>query len=131
MSVYVSGAVQAPGVYRLAGGERAHTAVEAAGGAADGADLYRVNLAARLKDGDHVYVPKAGEQAAAVGRRVNLNAANEKELDALPGIGTVRARRIMASRDRDGPFQDTFDLVTRSLVPLSVYQQLKGLVAVQ
>jgi len=130
INVYVSGAVRAPGVYRLAGSERAQTALEAAGGAVEGADLDRVNLAARLKDGDHVYVPKAGEPAA-VGRRLNLNTANEKELDTLPGIGTVRARNIIGSRDKDGPFKEPFDLVTRKLVPLSVYQQIKDLVTAQ
>lgn len=131
INVYVSGAVRAPGVYRLAGSDRAQTAVEAAGGPSDGADMDKVNLAARLKDGDHVHVPKAGEPAAAVGRRLSLNTASEKDLDALPGIGTVRARNIMGSREKDGPFRDSFDLVTRKLVPLSVYQQIKDLVGVQ
>ena len=105
--------------------------MEAAGGTAEGADLDRMNLAARLRDGDHVYVPRAGEPAAAVGRRLNLNTANEKDLDALPWIGTVRARNIMGSRDTDGPFKEPFDLISRKLVPLSVYQQIKDLVAVQ
>ncbi len=131
ITVYVTGAIHAPGVYKLRGGERAAALIDAAGGASEGADLERVNLAARLKDGEQLHIPRQGEAtpAANPGGRLNLNRATQRDLDALPGIGAVRAQRIVASRDRDGPFKDPFDLVTRSLVPLSVYQQLKDLVS--
>ena len=57
MKVYVSGAVAAPGIYELEEGARADAAIEAAGGFTTAADLERVNLVKRLKDGSHINVP--------------------------------------------------------------------------
>ena len=37
--------------------------------------------------------------------RVNLNIASAGELEALPGIGKVLAERIVAHRQRYGPFR--------------------------
>jgi competence ComEA-like helix-hairpin-helix protein len=41
---------------------------------------------------------------------VSLNTADVAELDALPGIGPVKARAIVAFRDSAGPFRDARDL---------------------
>ncbi|HEV3025129.1 MAG TPA: helix-hairpin-helix domain-containing protein [Pirellulales bacterium] len=41
---------------------------------------------------------------------VDLNAARWAELAQLPGIGEGLARRIVESRERDGPFVDQDDL---------------------
>jgi competence protein ComEA len=42
--------------------------------------------------------------------RLDLNRASVKELMALPGIGEVRARAIVAWRDANGPFRRVDDL---------------------
>ena len=57
IQVYVSGAVREPGIYHLSAGARAKDALEAAGGMLQDAKSERVNLAKKLKDGSHVYVP--------------------------------------------------------------------------
>ena len=57
MQVYVSGAVREPGLYELPAGARAKDALEAAGGMVEEAQRDRVNLAKKLKDGSHIYVP--------------------------------------------------------------------------
>ena len=59
--VHVAGAVQRPGVVRLAAGSRIADAVDAAGGTDAEADLAAVNLAAVLEDGAMVLVPRLGE----------------------------------------------------------------------
>lgn len=41
---------------------------------------------------------------------VDINSADWPELIQLPGIGETRARRIVASRQADGPFVDHDDL---------------------
>lgn len=41
---------------------------------------------------------------------VDINSANEHELRLLPGIGEVMARKIVADRDANGPFQSIEDL---------------------
>jgi len=60
--VHVVGQVRAPGVVRLPAGSRVAEAVAAAGGATEGADLARVNLARVLVDGEQVVVPAPGEE---------------------------------------------------------------------
>jgi hypothetical protein len=55
--VQVAGAVTHPGVVTLPAGSRVVDALDAAGGALAAADLDRLNLAARLRDGQQVLVP--------------------------------------------------------------------------
>lgn len=64
IEVYVTGAVQHPGVYPLADGSRWIDALEAAGGPTSDADLTGVNLAKRAQDEDQVVVPRAGTAVA-------------------------------------------------------------------
>ena len=59
--VDVSGAVLNPGVYELAEDSRVFEAAEKAGGLAENADTSSVNLAARLADGDKLYIPTKDE----------------------------------------------------------------------
>jgi competence protein ComEA len=54
--VQVAGAVTRPGVVELPVGSRVIDAVDAVGGALPAADLDRVNLAAKLRDGEQVLV---------------------------------------------------------------------------
>src|SRR5438874_12975575 len=61
VAVHVAGAVLHPGLYRLPGGSRVADAIAAAGGRLVRADLDRLNLAARLADGQKVFVVRRGE----------------------------------------------------------------------
>ncbi len=61
LRVDVAGAVQVPGVYALPPGSIVADAIAAAGGAAPGAALDRLNKASPLADGIQVYVPQATE----------------------------------------------------------------------
>ena len=108
--------------------------VRAAGGPLADADLERVNLAQRVRDGDQVQVParpQPGAPVAVAAAKVNLNTAPLSELDKLPGIGAVRAKRIVESREQEGPFAEPFELVERRIVTTAVYQRLRDLVAVR
>lgn len=58
IKVYVSGAVDKPGLYDLPAGTRALAAVEAAGGFSADANVEKVNLARILRDGAQVNVPR-------------------------------------------------------------------------
>lgn len=132
--VYVTGAVVSPGVYPLAEGTRWIDAVDAAGGSTDAADLTAINLSRRVQDEDHIVVPAIGGTTAVAGAGqtpvININSASQTELEALPGVGEVRAQRIIQSRTVDGPFGAIEDLLSRDIVPDSVFEDIAPLISV-
>jgi competence protein ComEA len=116
-AVYVSGWVATPGVVEVEEGSIVADAVEAAGGALDGALLETVNLARPLAAGDHVQVPGPGDPVVpgsadpADDGRISPNRADASQLEQLPGLGPVLAERIVAHREANGPFQTVEDLL--------------------
>lgn len=115
--VHVTGAVARPGLIELPEGARVADALDHAGGPAPQADLGAINLAARIADGEQIYVPAQGEDpppptagGAVGGGKVNINSATETELQQLPGIGPVMAERIITYRHDHGPFTTVKEL---------------------
>lgn len=141
--VDVGGAVNKPGVYRLAPNARVQDAVRAAGGLTADADVTVLNQAAVIHDGDRVYVIKVGETPPAAGAggtsgavgaesggQVNLNSATTEALDALPGIGPATAKAIVSYRDSHGPFHSVDDLDNVDGIGPSKLEKLRPLVTV-
>lgn len=119
--VHVSGAVAAPGVYPMPLGSMVRDALAAAGGPLPEASLDRLNLAARLQDGQQVLVPLlpsplpspggTTDPTSSTAGLLSLNAATADQLEALPGIGPVLAQNIVAYREAHGPFARIEDLL--------------------
>ena len=146
ITVYVTGAVQRPGVYRLPRESRVVDLVQAAGGFMEGADLNQVNLAQTLKDGDRFDVPGLSPFATPVltigdngllvtptpvgGTPVNINTASLELLQTLPGIGPTTAQAIVDYRKANGPFQTIDDLLKIPGIGPSTMEKLKGLITV-
>ncbi len=125
--VHVVGAVARPGVVELDADRRIADAIEAAGGAADDADLAGLNLAAPLVDGsqivvgrvgdDRLHVPvvtigPAGDADGSPAGPVDLNLATAADLERLPGIGPATAANILTWRETSGPFRAVDDLLS-------------------
>jgi comEA protein len=123
--VHVAGDVARPGVVRVSAGARVVDAIEAAGGGLPDADLDRLNLAAKVADGQRVAVAKLGapapvETGAATGGGegagggptgpINLNTATATQLEELPGIGPSLAAAIITEREKRGGFKAVTDL---------------------
>ena len=127
--VYVAGAVTHPGVFELVAPARVDDAIAAAGGLTGEADLDALNLAAVVRDGDRIWIPRAGQPVPTVvtpqggassgsspgasgpATPVDLNRASIDDLDALPGVGPATAAAIVAYRDANGPFSSVDDLL--------------------
>lgn len=108
--VHVDGAVLASGVYHLPADTRIFEAIDAAGGAAEEADLGSLNLAARVTDGQKLVIPTRASVSGSTSStpitiqpvsptgtspaRINLNTASQRILESLPGIGPVTAKRL-------------------------------------
>jgi competence protein ComEA len=157
-TVHVVGAVHRPGVYRLRLGLRVQDAIRRAGGAAPGADLQAINLAAKLTDAQQVVVPKraaaapggaaagmagAGAAAAAgatgaagaggaaaAGPPINLNSATAEQLDTLDGVGPATAQKILEYRAQHGGFRSVDDLSQVSGIGPKRLEALRGRVVV-
>ena len=105
VTAHVAGRVARPGSYRLPWGSRVEDLVAAAGGAAADADPLLVPWASVVTDGVTVVVPARADGTGDA--RVDVNAASERLLATLPGVGPVTAARIVAAR----PFHEVEDLL--------------------
>ena len=147
IAVHVAGAVAHPGVVELGAEARVIDAVEAVGGALPDGDLDRLNLAAKVSDGQRVYVAKVGQSdpgavgdpgattggdptTGASGGKVNLNTATQAQLEELPGIGPTYALAIIAERQRRGRFTSVNDLRTVHGIGEKRFAELAPLVTV-
>lgn len=135
--VYVSGAVLHPDVYTLIPDSIVKDALVAAGGPTEEADLDRINLALPVSDGQHIYVPRLGEESlpvqppsrlSEVGGQVNLNTADVAVLETLPGIGPVLAQRIVDYRQEHGTFAQVEDLMNVSGIGQRTFDNLRDLI---
>ncbi|MDO4437046.1 MAG: ComEA family DNA-binding protein [Coriobacteriaceae bacterium] len=147
--VDVSGAVNTPAVVELPSDARVRDAIEAAGGLAKDADVSGVNRAAKLTDGQQVYIPRVGEEAPRVSAGapegsasgdgsgqgagsslVNINTAGVEQLDQLPGVGPATAQAIVEDREANGSFASTEDLMRVSGIGEKKFEKLKGSICV-
>ena len=151
--VDVDGAVAHPGLYKLPPGSRVQAALAAAGGLSPQADAHRINRAAKLHDGQKLYVLSQGESApplaASSGQGcegqsctsadggvagsdaegqglVNINTANAAQLTQLPGIGPAIAQKIIDYRTANGPFTSVDDLTKVPGIGAAKLAQIKS-----
>lgn len=138
IKVDVEGAVKNPGVYSLSFGARVLDAIYASGGFTEKTDsnwlTKNINLAAVVKDGEKIYINSIGEdisisesksQGRATGR-ISLNKASMQQLDTLPGVGEVTAKKIIAGR----PYVSIEELLNKKVVGNATFNKIKDLVSV-
>lgn len=116
--IYISGAVNNPGFYPLKAGDSIDDILQAAGGAAASANLTQLKL----------YIPSVGEEEPP--QKVNLNRAETWLLQALPGIGEVRAQAIINYRQQNGRFHNINELVKVEGIGTTTYEKIKHLITV-
>lgn len=146
--VDVKGEIKQPGVYHSNQNERVIDVIGRAGGLTDKADQTQVNLSAHVQDEMVIYIPAKGEStpvspgnssiskattngAGAQNGKININKADENELQNLPGIGPSKAASIIQYRQENGLFQNIEDVKKISGIGDKTFEKLKDSISVQ
>lgn len=135
--VYVCGCVVNPGVYQCASDSRIYEVITQAGGFTEDADRTYLNLVDRISDGQKLLVPavkenenmSSGQTDQTVAAKVNINTASKDQLMTLPGIGESKANDIIASRNTEGRFDTTEDIMRIPGIKEAAFNKLKDLIS--
>lgn len=137
--VYISGAVNKPGVYKASQNARVFEIVAMAGGLTSDADETKINMAQNAKDGMHIHVADklvsgntipGNASSSNVGNKVNINTADKSQLDTLPGVGPAMAERIIEYRQTSGGFKDIDELKKVPGIGSSKFEKMKEKVSI-
>ena len=136
--VHIDGYINNPGVYEIKENDRIKTLIDKAGGFKEGYSIKNINLAAKLSDGDKIYIPSVSEEknsennnnininSSGKGQnvksdrnnvsimknnsKININTANISELKQITGIGESTANKIIDYRENVGKFKKIEDI---------------------
>ncbi len=139
--IYLVGAVNTPGIYLITPGAYLYEVIELAGGLTADAAADAVNLAASLENNQLVRIPtkaeiEQGYQADGWSKQsedsglVDLNRADQAQLETLPGIGPATARAIISYREANGGFATIEDLMQVPGIKQARFAALKDLIMV-
>ena len=159
VKVYVCGAVRNPDVYCLDPDMRIADAVDAAGGFTESAGSSYLNLAAKISDGQKIYIPTESEIEEVLGDgevstamvnittntpgitstsaqgdgdgMVDINSADRDTLMTLPGIGQSKADKIIAYREANGGFSSIEDIMLVAGIKEGLYNKVKDKICVR
>ncbi len=125
--VYITGAVEKPGLYEVSTGASVEDVVKSSGGLLPFAGVESINLADDVKSGEHIHIPfnfTGAKEELLRKPLLNINTASVEELDALPGVGPALAKRIDEYRKKEGSFKQIEDLKKVKGIGDAMYQKV-------
>lgn len=151
--VYITGAVSSPGVIKIGSDKRLDDAIKMVGGLDKNADINRINMAMKLEDSQHYIIPYKGQdieektdtslvQAQVssnsnsqgkenVNGKININSADEKTLESIPGVGPSTAKKIVDYRNKEGKFNSIEDIKNVSGIGNKKFDSMKDFISVK
>jgi competence protein ComEA len=152
--VHLAGAVKNAGVYKLDKNDRLVDLIKAAGGLKDNADLTQINLAEKLYDGQKFTVAeikktedkttlinlKAKNSKERIDRNfnssdnssfININQADQSQLEKLSGIGASKAAAIIKYREEKSYFSEKEDLLKISGIGEKTLENIRDEIVLQ
>ena len=127
-SVSISGSVVNPGTYTVTKDSTLGYLITLAGGLKEDADISTFNSNASLENDGSYYISFISVDENNKSTKVSLNSATQAELDTLPGIGEVYAKRIINYRISNGNFQTIDELKKVAGIKDYLFETLKDLV---
>ena len=156
--VHIDGYINNPGVYGIKENDRIKTLIDKAGGFKEGYSIKNINLAAKLSDGDKIYIPSVSEEknsennnnininSSGKGQnvktdrnnvsimknnsKININTANISELKQITGIGESTANKIIDYRENVGKFKKIEDIKEVKGIGDAKYESLKNKITI-
>ena len=156
--VHIDGYINNPGVYEIKENDRTKTLIDKAGGFKEGYSIKNINLAAKLSDGDKIYIPSVSEEknsennnnininSSGKGQnvktdrnnvsimknnsKININTANISELKQITGIGESTANKIIDYRENVGKFKKIEDIKEVKGIGDAKYESLKNKITI-
>ena len=128
--VHIIGEINKPGIVELEEGARVIDAIKKAGGTTEKADLAQ-------KDGQKIYIPNTEDNDKKIEyntaniennikeEKININTADEDELQRLPGVGASTAAKIIKYREENGSFRKIEDIQNVKGIGEAKYNDLK------
>jgi len=153
--VYIIGEIVNPGIVELDENSRISDAINKAGGLTHNADISNLNLAYVVEDGMKITIPSKNEQEneniteeelistdsgidveknkenTTKSELININKANQTELENLPGIGPSIALKIVNYRKEKGKFSKIEEIKNVGGIGDSKYENIKNLICVK
>lgn len=146
ITVEIAGSIEKKGVYKLSSGSRIEDLLVVSGGLSITADRNwvdkNINRAAKLTDGQKVYIPSQSEVISAKesdsikvdqvvlgasgSSLININNSSQKELESLSGIGPVYAQKIIEQR----PYSNIEELVSKSVISQKTFEKIKNSITI-
>ena len=142
LQVYVVGEINQPGVYMMLPGSRVQDVIQKAGGFLLGANTQALNLAAYVEDGERIFVPKIAENPVSGDQNspdrsttefhilIDINTADQSELESLPEIGPVTAQEIIIYRENNGAFTSIEEIENVPGIGPKTFEKIKELITV-
>lgn len=148
IKIHITGQVRTSGIIELEYGSRISDAIEKAGGLTEFASLKNVNLAYKLEDGQKLYIPTTEEDVESVlmengeniiketnvsekSKVININKANEVQLEEIPGVGPSMASKIVNYRNENGEFKSIEDLKNISGIGEKKFETMREYICVK
>lgn len=143
VTIFISGEVNNPGVVTINSDKRLADAVNKLGGFTQDADLNKINLAMKIEDEKHYIIPKIGENIETSNydnnldakdeedNLVNINEADIKELDSLPGVGEATATKIINHRKENGKFKAIEEIKNVNGIGDKKYENIKDMITIK
>ena len=131
--VYVTGAIQSPGLYKVSSRSTIGDVIKEAGGALPYGDVESINLAENVQSGQHIHIRfnfHGNPESLLRNQKVNINTATIKELDSLPGIGPTMAKRIDEYRQSKGAFTSIEDIKHVKGISDGVFKKLRDKITI-